>query len=72
MIYNGTKLYYQVQMSDNVWDNDVDMPGRPNNGHYLGTGTGATQPLSLTYRIIKSQYVPPGNYIDNATVYIDF
>lgn len=72
MIYNGNKLYYQVQMSDGVWDNDVDMSGRPNNGHFLGTGTGQTQTLSINYRIIKNQYVPPGNYKDTATVYVDF
>lgn len=72
MIYNGNKLYYQVQMADGVWDNDVDMGGRPNNGHFLGTGTGQNQTLTINYRIIKNQYVVPGNYKDTATVHIDF
>lgn len=72
MLYNGNKLYYQVQMSDGVWDNDVDMSGRPNNGHFVGSGTGQTQNLTLNFRILKNQYVPPGNYKDTATAYIDF
>lgn len=72
MIYNGNRLYYQAQMADGVWDNDVDMPNRPNNGHFIGNGTGQNQTLTINYRIIKNQYVPPGNYKDNATVHLDF
>lgn len=72
MISNGNRLFYQVQMSDGVWDNDVDMSGRSNSGHYLGTGTGQNQDLSINFRIPKNQYVPPGSYADNVTAYIAF
>ena len=72
MISNGNRLFYQVQMSDGVWDNDVDMSGRSNSGHYLGTGTGQNQDLSINFRIPKNQYVPPGSYADNVGAYIAF
>lgn len=72
MTSSGNRLYYQAQMSDGVWDNDVDMSGRPNSGHFLGTGTGQTQILSINFRLLKNQYVPPGSYADNATAYIAF
>lgn len=72
MLFNGNKLYYQVQMSDGVWDNDVDMGGRPNSGHFVGTGNGQNQNLTLNFRIIKNQFVAQGNYVDTATAYISF
>lgn len=72
MTSSSNRLFYQAQMSDGVWDNDVDMSGRPNSGHFLGTGTGLTQNLTINFRILKNQYVPPGSYVDNATAYIAF
>lgn len=70
---NGTsRLYYQVKLSDGIWDNDVDMPGRVNMGHYVGTSTGEVTSFNLSYRIIKSQYVAPGLYRDTQTAYIAF
>lgn len=72
MINNGNKLYYQVQMADGVWDNDVDMPNRPNSGHFVGQGDGQDQNLTLNFRVIKNQYVTPGNYKDSVTAYVEF
>lgn len=72
MVNNGNKLYYQMQMSDGVWDNDMDQPGRPNSGRFVGKGNGINQNLTLNFRIMKNQYVTPGNYKDSVTTYIEF
>jgi spore coat protein U-like protein len=70
---NGTsKLYYQAQVADGTWDNDIDRPASANLGHYLGTGNGLDQTFNVNYRLLKNQYVKPGSYVDNVTAYLVF
>lgn len=69
---NSSKLYYQVQVSDGKWDNDIDLSTSVNSGHYLGVGNKQFQIINPQYRIFPGQYVGKGSYADTQTVLVDF
>lgn len=71
MISGSNKLLYQVQLQNGVWANDLYQDSSFSNA-YINTGSGLTQTLTIPYRILKNQYVAPGNYADSATAYLVF
>lgn len=71
MTLGANRLLYQVQLKNGVWANDLYQDVNLTNA-YTGLGNGATQTLTIPYRILKNQYVVPGNYADTATAYIKF
>lgn len=68
--HSANFLLYQVLKSDGQWQPDLWQGAFV--GAYKGKGTGASQALSIPYRILSSQFVPPNFYTAGVTAHIDF
>lgn len=65
---SSSLLRYSVFANDNVWTDDLN-----ESVHWFhGTGTGSTQTLAISYRLLPNQYVSPGSYSDSNYYTITF
>ena len=71
MKYSSNTLYFQVfNPVAKFWNDDID--GANGSTAISKTGTGSEETMTLEYRIIKGQFVPPGNYTATNTINITF
>lgn len=71
MKYSSNTLYFQVfNPIAKFWNDDID--GANGSTVISKTGSGREETLSLDYRIIKNQFVPPGIYTATNTIKMTF
>ena len=71
MKYLTNTLYFQVfNPVAKFWNDDID--GFNGSTVISKTGTGGEETINLDYRVLKNQFVPPGNYSATNSVKIVF